>query len=582
MVAPIQSNMFIFSFFCVDIEQILRDDQNGILPSLTTTTKRSRALSAPLSYDFPPIAIGGLAFSALLLCFSVYCLTRELSLPSTSSTSDHKSSSSLTQSILVGLGAALAIAALVCSALSLSMVQIRIGTQLMSTSSGASGRKAGATVAMVVAAALSAAAGTGGGGIYTALQMAIMTPQDYPILAASGNMATSLTAHSVIPTSYAVVLGVAVGSVTFLLPALHPYVHRSLIDFALCLVAEPWALAGLVCGVAVGASLPSVVMALILSAVLCLSCLKTLQKGLQTWKREQRGETTSTPEYKDDVTKSQVRLLTHEEMTTPLIAPEEDENMSIFLDGGKEERHRRKIASFSPKIADALEEERRFPWFRLLLLSGLWLVSSLMLFFRSYSVACGSPVYIALTSILLLILLGSGTAASIWTLSQHRSLQNMHFPFLSSDWRLHGKKSIAINAVGHFGSGLFSGIVGISGGMLQGPLLLSQGLLPQVVAASISFLVLFSSASACAHYVATQQIDLPSAIYAFTTGFVAALLGQTGLHALVRTWKRQSIICFLLAALIFVAASSMAISAILNIARGTASFALSAPCSPAR
>ena len=86
----------------------------------------------------------------------------------------------------------------------------------------------------------------------------------------------------------------------------------------------------------------------------------------------------------------------------------------------------------------------------------------------------------------------------------------------------------------------------------MGPLFLSLGLLPQVTAATTSFMSMMSSSSNILHYAIMGDIDYRWGLLTFTIGIAGGLTGRLGVLYLVQKYKRASLTAFGLTAVLFI------------------------------
>ncbi|XP_010267808.1 PREDICTED: uncharacterized protein LOC104604926 [Nelumbo nucifera] len=93
-------------------------------------------------------------------------------------------------------------------------------------------------------------------------------------------------------------------------------------------------------------------------------------------------------------------------------------------------------------------------------------------------------------------------------------------------------------------AGGLGGVFGIGGGMLISPLLLQVGILPEVTAATCSFMVLFSSSMSAVQYL-LAGVNHINKIIIFSIGtFVASLLGLLVVQRAIVKYGRASLIVF--------------------------------------
>jgi len=126
---------------------------------------------------------------------------------------------------------------------------------------------------------------------------------------------------------------------------------------------------------------------------------------------------------------------------------------------------------------------------------------------------------------------------------------------IDSDLRFRGKTIVTLVVFSTLG-GWVSGALGLGGGAIFNPLLLSMGVPPSVASATGMYLILFSTTSSSITYIIYKMLDI---CYGLWIGFWCALSSVLGLYILnkvVKKFDRQSLIVFVLS---FV----MAISAVL-------------------
>ncbi len=107
-----------------------------------------------------------------------------------------------------------------------------------------------------------------------------------------------------------------------------------------------------------------------------------------------------------------------------------------------------------------------------------------------------------------------------------------------------------------------------------------MGVLPQVSAATTSFMILFTSSSISVQFLAFDILDWRLGMWYFAIGLVSAFFGQTILDSILKIYKRQSFVAFLLGFLIIVSAIAMISIDIQKLATGSFSMQFGTPCNP--
>lgn len=98
-----------------------------------------------------------------------------------------------------------------------------------------------------------------------------------------------------------------------------------------------------------------------------------------------------------------------------------------------------------------------------------------------------------------------------------------------------------------FGGGWVAGALGLGGGVIFNPLLLSMGVPPKVSSATGMYLITFSKIATCFLYFIFGELMLDYAFWIAAWSTIGALLGLKGANWYMKKFDRQSIIVFFLA-----------------------------------
>jgi len=126
-----------------------------------------------------------------------------------------------------------------------------------------------------------------------------------------------------------------------------------------------------------------------------------------------------------------------------------------------------------------------------------------------------------------------------------------------------------------------AGLLGIGGGVLFGPVMLEYGVLPEVAAATSSFMILFTSIASIIQYAILGRVIKDYAIWFGFIGFLSSLVGQALLGRLVKKYQKISLIVLFIAAVIFVSMILLVVLGVLQIIadmKAGKSFGLNSPC----
>lgn len=101
-----------------------------------------------------------------------------------------------------------------------------------------------------------------------------------------------------------------------------------------------------------------------------------------------------------------------------------------------------------------------------------------------------------------------------------------------------------------FVGGWISGALGMGGGSIFNPLLLSFGVPPQVSSATGMYMIIFSTGASTMTYVLNDMLDISYGIWAGSFCIVGAIIGMQLLDLLMKRVQRQSpqvfLLCFIL------------------------------------
>jgi len=114
-------------------------------------------------------------------------------------------------------------------------------------------------------------------------------------------------------------------------------------------------------------------------------------------------------------------------------------------------------------------------------------------------------------------------------------------------------------------AGIAAGLMGIGGGMVKGPVLLTMGATPMVQSATSSFMILFTASSTSIQFIILGLMPYDYALWYFCWGFAATFVGNLYINHLVKKYKKQAIIILLLTIVIGLSAILLAVSGTITI-----------------
>merc|ERR1712228_566629 len=110
-------------------------------------------------------------------------------------------------------------------------------------------------------------------------------------------------------------------------------------------------------------------------------------------------------------------------------------------------------------------------------------------------------------------------------------------------------------------AGLTAGSIGIGGGLVKGPLMLQMGISPTTSTSTSSFMIFFTASSTVFQFWMLGRLDLMSSSALLPLfSFVGAVIGQKLLVAMVKKYKRQSLVTLWLCIAISISGACMVVS----------------------
>jgi uncharacterized membrane protein YfcA len=95
--------------------------------------------------------------------------------------------------------------------------------------------------------------------------------------------------------------------------------------------------------------------------------------------------------------------------------------------------------------------------------------------------------------------------------------------------------------------GWVSGALGLGGGAIFNPLLLSMGVPPAVASSTGMYMIMFSTAGSSITYIVFKTLNMPFALWIGFWCALASLIGLIILNRVMKKFDRQSPVVFLLA-----------------------------------
>ncbi|OMJ73180.1 hypothetical protein SteCoe_28185 [Stentor coeruleus] len=330
---------------------------------------------------------------------------------------------------------------------------------------------------------LANATGIGGGGMLVPLLVIVM---DFP-------------AHNAIPLSKSIILGGAIVSVIMSIRT-----RPMPLDLKIVSILQPTTLLGTAVGVWLNKLFPDWLILMLLTSTLVYVIYKNFTKAFKLY----RAETVKIAKIQEIKEKNQESSgLTSKEST-----PDESEDF--------------KQATFDG-----------FPWKSTILITLNYIS---VLLFALLKGGSGMESIIGIEQ----------CSASYWTLALIYTIYSIimtgfAYFFIAKDLSWSLPKTICYTIISFIG-GIGSGMLGLGGGVIIGPLMLDIGLTPEVTAASSSLIVMFTSSSTSLQFYLGNVLDIEYAAVMFVISMLASVTGITMVSKLIKKYQRPSIIVFIL------------------------------------
>jgi len=115
------------------------------------------------------------------------------------------------------------------------------------------------------------------------------------------------------------------------------------------------------------------------------------------------------------------------------------------------------------------------------------------------------------------------------------------------------------------GAGVAAGLLGIGGGMIQGPIFLEIGMEPKCATSATAFSILWTASSSTILWYVSGNIHWQLMVWVFCFGFVSGQIGQHGIDKVIKETGRPSYVIFLLGGIIGTACVAMVVSGAVTI-----------------
>jgi uncharacterized membrane protein YfcA len=326
------------------------------------------------------------------------------------------------------------------------------------------------------------------------------------------------------------IMGTTITAVLIKVFLRHPTKKKPLIDYDIVIVIISPLLAGTTIGVVVNIVLPYWLILLILTGLLCFLFVSTFQSSLKLYKKENT-------QIGTDIERTDESLVENEELKHI----HEKEKGIVPLDS---------VLIITPIyflmiLLALLRGSRKFP-------------SVINLEFCSILFWCFSVLII-------IIFIALAEVCVRFMLVKHKKKAEIGYDYdiLDIKWESHSARKISLIGLE---AGFIGSLVGVGGAIVVNPVLLKIGIRPEVMTATSSFMILFTSTISSLQYILAGKIDVEYGLWTLSFAFLGSALGVFVLKRIVDHYKRSSIIAFALAFAMGISAIITPIYGIINLA----------------
>eukprot|EP01091_Cochliopodium_minus_P000984 TRINITY_DN10871_c0_g1_i1.p1 TRINITY_DN10871_c0_g1~~TRINITY_DN10871_c0_g1_i1.p1 ORF type:complete len:497 (-),score=97.34 TRINITY_DN10871_c0_g1_i1:32-1522(-) len=398
------------------------------------------------------------------------------------------------------------------------------------------------TTLCIFGGALSIAGGIAGGGVFVPVFILFL----------------GLSPHFAIPLSKVAIVGASVGACLVTMPKTHPNTNRPLVYYDIALIMEPCLLLGTTIGVLLNVLFPAYIITLLLIVILTTFVIGMFKKAVATFIQEREDGR----QYGE---KAEVDYVNLDDKSN--IDPEKSIELNKIL----------------------RDEARQVPWEKLLLFFFIFAGFFVLVLLRStkgkinlLDIKCGSWQYWTLFASVIpyILVVNFFIGRHLHKTYERKEACGYEYQIGDVVWNW---KNISLFSLVSIFAGIVAGFLGIGGALINSPMMMWYGIIPSVSVATTVFMTLFTSLSTTMQFMLIGRLSLYSALWYCGVGFVAGLLGMLGVGLIVKKYKKQSYVIFIVAFAILCATIGMVIVQTINLvnyfeSKGTQSIAFNSAC----
>jgi uncharacterized membrane protein YfcA len=451
----------------------------------------------------------------------------------------------------------------------------------------------------IVALLAAAGGGMGGGGMLVPIYILVM----------------EMTPKQAIPLSNVTVFGGAIANTLLNLSKRHPEADRPLIDWDLILIMEPLTIVGALIGSFLNILLPETILLVSLVALLSFTAFTTIKKAIKMYKKENlefskelKAELVSDDDKKNKAKEIELNIgvntgdtggTLRKRSPTAAAASQASEtqrsadgNVGVLTghasqmddhdtcsssDEDKSQCVSTGLAFFETYEnnkafrENVIEAERGMPTKNILIIVAMFVVVLAMnilkggaSFASPLGIECGTVSFWLANAALVGWIVGVFFYGRRHLIQRTKLKERIKYPYLESDMVWDDQSTLIFPSICCL-AGFFAGMFGIGGGIVKGPLMIAMDVNPRVASASSAGMILFTTFTATSSYAVFGLLLPDYALVCFSIGFVATLIGNTGMSIILKKQKRMSYVAFCIGGVVLISVITMTIESIIHI-----------------
>ena len=370
--------------------------------------------------------------------------------------------------------------------------------------------------------------------------------------------------HEAIPLSKIVIFTGSLSSFILNTRLKHPLRKAKALDYNLVIVIVPNLIFGTMLGVTLNRILPNVLIIFFLTIVLFYNTYKTTKMGLKEYRLENERLIKKEESDKSDGENGHRREITNNQMNS-----------------NSEENNTNEINK--KEVQDEINKDNVIlRWDKLKYVIIPFIVMAALSILRESSLVpkCSFLYWLLFISFFIFALFVNYISLNHINKEYYYRI-SIGFPYDGKDIIWSTSKCFNMGITGLI-SGFIAGTIGIGGGVVLGPILLSLGIYPVVSTVTTNFLVLLTSSSTSLQFMLNNMMNYEYACMSIIFSILGSYIGTKIIHHYFKQTGRESLLIF---ALVFVIGSSALIlplcsilSTINDVERGIDVFRFNSPC----